>query len=66
MIQLQLSPTQAEALRQTLTQVLADLSYEIANTDKKSYRDVLKAQRDDLRLVLTQLSPDGSAGAEAH
>lgn len=64
MIQLQLSPAQAEMLRRTLDQVLADMSYEIANTDAKDYRDVLKEQRDRLREVVMQLRGDEHKGAE--
>lgn len=66
MIQLQLTPAQAEMLQRTLKQVLADMSYEIANTDAKDYRDVLKEQRERLREVVVQLGGEGREGAALH
>ncbi len=64
MTKLQLSTPQAEALQQTLESVLADLSYEIANTDKQSFREGLKAHRDRLTEVLALLLEDGREGLE--
>ncbi len=53
---LTLNDTQALALKETLERVLPDLSYEIANTDLKSFRDGLKERRDALKQVLDMLS----------
>jgi acetolactate synthase small subunit len=52
---LSLTHQQAHILRQTLESVLSDLSVEIADTDRKEYRDEIKAERDKLRQILIQL-----------
>jgi acetolactate synthase small subunit len=52
---LSLTHQQAHILRQTLESVLSDLSVEIADTDRKEYRDEIKGERDTLRQILIQL-----------
>ncbi len=55
---LELSQSQSEELRDTLGQVISDMSSEIAGTDNPQYRRELEARRDRLRSVQAQL--DGS------
>lgn len=55
MIHLQLDENEKEALSSALKSYLSDLSYEIANTDKQSFRDELKTRRDLLQKVLNTL-----------
>jgi hypothetical protein len=54
----ELSEPLAEELRDTLGQVLGDMSSEIADTDNPAYRRTLESRRQLLRAVLSQL--DGS------
>ncbi len=56
MTQLNLSPEDSETLVTVLESALADLSYEIANTDLQDYRDVLKRKRSVLEKVLRCLN----------
>lgn len=55
MASLELTPNEASLLKEYLDRDLADLSYEISNTDSKDYRDNLKAQRDQLRAISERL-----------
>lgn len=55
MPQLEVNLEQCQALRETLKLVLSDLSYEISNTDLKSFRDGLKERRDYLKEVMEML-----------
>ena len=55
---LDLSPSLAEELRDTLGQVISDMSSEIAGTDNPQYRRELEARRDRLRSEHAEL--DGS------
>lgn len=55
MLQLDLSPDEATALRETLESVLSDLRYEINNTDSYDYRETLKTKQDHLERVLGKL-----------
>ena len=48
MIHLDLTKTEADILKEELQRLLKDLSYEIADTDSKDFRDGLKAKRDVL------------------
>jgi len=61
MIHLDLDDNEKEALSSALKSYLSDLSYEIADTDKKSFRDELKAKRDLLQKVLNAI--DGAASS---
>jgi len=56
MTQLTLNQAQSEALHETLQYVLPELSFEIADTDLKAFRDKLKAKRDCLKEVLDMLN----------
>jgi len=51
MIHLDLDMQEKQALSATLKSYLSDMSYEIANTDRKAFRDELKAKRDLLKKV---------------
>ena len=51
MIQLDLTEDEAGILKEALQKLLKDLSYEIADTDSKDFRDGLKARRDVLARV---------------
>jgi hypothetical protein len=55
MVSLELNTDDAALLKEYLERELSDLSYEIANTDRKDYRDQIKAQRDRLRAIANQL-----------
>lgn len=61
MIHLDLDDNEKKALSSALKSYLSDLSYEIADTDKKSFRDELKAKRDLLQKVLNAI--DGAASS---
>lgn len=50
-----LTDEQAAALHDLLERVLSDLSFEIASTDLKSFRDGIKDQRDQLKAIQDQL-----------
>ena len=55
MVKLELTLDQAGVLKDVLEKVLRDLSYEIADTDTKNFRDQLKARRDALAAVVEAL-----------
>jgi hypothetical protein len=55
MAEITLTDDEKEALILLLEGSLSDLSFEIADTDRKSFRDQLKARRDLLRKVLDSL-----------
>ncbi len=44
-----------EVLKETLWSYLGDLRYEIADTDKKSWRDFLKGKEESIKSILTKL-----------
>ncbi len=52
MIHLEISEHERQVLCDVLKTQLSDLSYEIANTDNKGFRDQLKARRDALQNIL--------------
>jgi len=52
MIHLDLDATERSILTDTLESYLSDLSFEIADTDRKEYRDELKTKRDVLNKIL--------------
>ena len=60
MAQLDLTEEQVEALIVLLEGNLTDLSMEIADTDRKTFRDELKARRDELQNILRQLKESKS------
>jgi len=55
MAEITLTDNEKEALILLLEGSLSDLSFEIADTDRKNFRDQLKARRDLLRKVLDSL-----------
>jgi len=55
MIQLDIQPEDAAALREVLESARSELGYEIANTDKHDYRKKLKAKQQLLEKVIGQL-----------
>jgi len=55
MIQLNLDTDEQQALSSALKSYLSDLNYEIAATNKKDFRDELKAQRDALQRIASSL-----------
>lgn len=55
MAQLTLSSEEREALIVLLEGHLSDMSYEIADTDRSTYRDQIKARRDLLKKILDDL-----------
>lgn len=55
MTQLELSEEQTAVLRDTLDVVLSNMSYKIAKTDRKEFRDELKNKRDLLREITNEL-----------
>jgi hypothetical protein len=54
-MELSLDDKQAEELRRLLTQVLGDLSSEIAATDNPEFRRSLRERRDLLHMIGVQL-----------
>ena len=56
MIQLDIDSNEAGILRDILASDLSELGYEIANTDAKDFRDLLKTKQGLLRRVLGQLT----------
>jgi hypothetical protein len=61
-MQMELTPEEAEALSRLLREYLADLSYEIANTDTSRYRDELRGYRRVLQGILERLVADAAIG----
>jgi len=56
MIQIELTPTEAEVLKMVLESYLSDLRMEIADTDSKDFRDKLKARKMVLRKVVALIN----------
>lgn len=54
-MELQLDEAECEALREVLQASTGDLSYEISNTDRSSFKDDLKSKRDLLVGILERL-----------
>lgn len=48
---IELNDEQTELLREYLRRLLSDLSVEIAGTDRKAYREEIKAERNVLREI---------------
>ena len=55
MPQLTLEDSEAETLVDLLDSKLRDLSYEISDTDTRSFKDQLKARRDTLKRIQDEL-----------
>lgn len=55
MATLQLNTDEASVLREYVKRAVSDLSHEIADTDRKDYRDVIKNERDLLQSVMQRL-----------
>lgn len=55
MPQIDLNDDQAACLREVLEGYLSDLSHEIADTDRKDFRDGLKERKRTLETVLAAL-----------
>jgi hypothetical protein len=62
MIQLDLTPREAETLRKTLESYLSELRTEIAHTDSATYREGLQERRDLIGRVAEQLAEEVGAG----
>jgi hypothetical protein len=56
MVNLELTPTEAEILKMVLENYLSDLRMEIAGTDSMDYREGLKARKMVLKKVVAQVS----------
>jgi len=61
MVHLDLNENEKQALSTALKSYLSDLSYEIADTDKKSFRDELKTRRELLQRVLDAIDSASNA-----
>jgi len=59
---LELSEPQRAALQEVLESYLSDLSVEIADTDRKEYRDEIKDRRTQIAGVLEALRKAGKPG----
>lgn len=55
MIKLELNEQEIQILDETLKSYLSNLSYEIANTDLKNFRDKLKSKRTVLEKIKNAL-----------
>lgn len=58
MIQLDLTPDEREIMTTVLGSYLSDLRMEIANTDRKAFRDMLKERKQVIRKVLDAIRLD--------
>jgi predicted RNA binding protein with dsRBD fold (UPF0201 family) len=63
MVRIELQPAEAEALKSALENYLSELRMEIASTDAKDFREVLKTRKSALRKVLAML--EERAGQDA-
>ncbi len=59
-MEITLSPTETAILRETLSADVSDLGMEIADTDRKDFRDTLKERK---RVLLDILQKLGQAAA---
>ncbi len=55
MVQLELTPDEAETLSEVLESYLSDLRMEIADTDRQDFREMLKARKGVLIKVIEAL-----------
>ncbi len=66
MVRIELDEAQSELLRLLLDSALRDLSYEIADTDLPSYRQMLRERRTTLTRILEKVGgplPDAMRGS---
>ncbi|MBW2363103.1 MAG: hypothetical protein JRG84_19575 [Deltaproteobacteria bacterium] len=56
MVELDISPADVTALRETLESALSDLGYEIHNTDSHDYREKLRSKQRSLERVVALLA----------
>jgi len=56
MVKLEMTEQQAQTLRDVLDSFLSDLRLEIADTERKAWRDKMKEQEDFIKDLLVQLS----------
>lgn len=59
MVQLDLSREEVEVLVEVLETALSDLRMEIANTDSKDFRDMLKGRKAAIEKAIEGLSDSG-------
>ena len=57
------SPSEAAYLRDALTSYLSDLRYEIADTDRSTFREQLREKRAALESALEKLQADDTVSA---
>jgi hypothetical protein len=62
MIHLDLDETERQTLVDLLQSYLADMSYEIADTDRLEFREELKAKRDVLNKILNAVKQAVDSG----
>ena len=58
-MELKLDKEEAEALLQVLNSYLADLRYEIADTDRSTFREMLRQHREKIERILAALDAAG-------
>ncbi len=59
MIQMNLDEKDAEALARVLTSYLSDLRFEIADTERQSFREQLQADEAEIKKILEELARHG-------
>jgi antitoxin component HigA of HigAB toxin-antitoxin module len=60
MIRMELTPEEAEILRESLESYFSDLRMEIAGTESMVFREILKKKEAFLLRIIQQLNPDSS------
>lgn len=63
MVQLQLSDAEVRHLRAALERDLLELQREIAHTEHREFREILKERRDALSQVIARLAREAAVGA---
>ncbi len=59
MAKVDMTQKEMEVLKEILWSYLGDLRFEIADTDKKSWRDYLKGKEEVIKQLLTKLEKAG-------
>ncbi len=62
MVQLNLETKDAEALLRILKLYMSDLRFEIADTDRSSMTEQLKAEENEIKSIIEALSKEGVGG----